>query len=635
MKRLLPLSLLALAVSAEAVNHRLAYSKAENVEVFVEHADNQPWCSPNLQLRFAFGGQADNAIVERLLPKLGGLLGSQCAIASQLSWYSSDNRGQRQASGKASQAGGWLSQRDTPAAAPAPAPPPASAPAPIASAPAPNAAPAEASASASPVVPAAAAAPVAPASATAGDSAPPPAVAASASTQPAEAAPSAPAVSQAAPAANAAPVPQANLDFAVSGWQPPLLQEAFAKADFLTEIQDQNGCRFRLGFQPKDAPSDLRAESNGVTCGPDGYAQGTGSLVINRRDGVGIHSFEGSFLSGLAIHGKAPQLPVVGFDKARNLLLRLHSEPASKVHYLLRIDYNSYYGTWNAGDQALVALTESRELFRDLESIRRVVDLAVTRLDQSAPAISSINFYAMRDLDNGLNQGKRDYWLYEIHLSRHWRTHQWEYNPQGATNHLFNFERKEAEQRRLAEEQRQREERRQRELLGQQAEQQLQLYRQLHRETRKPQELYQRILSDASYTPLEGGSYATMMKGDARSYSQIVHIAGKADDGWKVDYPYQAVLDAGDAAQAAAPGWFLIKGKTRLDTSRLDEQKLPLTLISASSLQACSEDGCADLRDPLKLTRHELGDPEWTPERAKELIKQAWPDRAATQGDDA
>ena len=38
MKSLLALSLLALAVSAQAADHRLAYSKAENVEVFVEHA---------------------------------------------------------------------------------------------------------------------------------------------------------------------------------------------------------------------------------------------------------------------------------------------------------------------------------------------------------------------------------------------------------------------------------------------------------------------------------------------------------------------------------------------------------------------------------------------------------------------
>lgn len=112
MRGLLSLSLLALAVSAEAASHRLAYSKAENVEVFVDHADSQPWCSANLQLRFAFAGSADSAAVGRLLPKLGGLLGSQCPSATQLSWHSTDSSARRVASGTASQAGGWVAQLD-------------------------------------------------------------------------------------------------------------------------------------------------------------------------------------------------------------------------------------------------------------------------------------------------------------------------------------------------------------------------------------------------------------------------------------------------------------------------------------------------------------------------------------------
>ena len=67
---------------------------------------------------------------------------------------------------------------------------------------------------------------------------------------------------------------------------------------------------------------------------------------------------------------------------------------------------------------------------------------------------------------------------------------------------------------------------------------------------------------------------------------------------------------------------------------RLDEQQLPLTLVNANSLLPCEEKGCSDLRDPLSLVRLEVGDAQWTPERAKELIKQAWPDRAQDAGDD-
>lgn len=623
MKRILTLSLLALAVSAEAGTHRLAYSKAENVEVFAEHADGQPWCSPTLQLRFAFGSATpDAAAVGRLLPKLGGLIGNQCASATQLGWYSTNNAGQRLASGTATQASGWQAQLETaPATAPAPAPVAA------ASAPAPAAAPAPAPVAAAPAT-APTAEPV---------STPAPAVASAPAAAPAAPAPVAeaavPAVTKQAPAA--APVAEpASPDFAVSGWQPPLQRDVLAKADFLTEVADQNGCRFRLNLKLEDGVQNVRAGSKGVTCGPDGYAQGKGQLTINRSDGVLLHSFNrGGFLAGLELTGDVPNLPVVGFDNNKNLLLLLHSEPASKVHYLLRLGRN-YGGHWNADSANLIALTENRELFRDVENIRRTIDIATSRIDQSAPGIDSLRFYAMRDLDNGLFKGNRDFWMYEINLGRQYRTRVWDYNPQHAENYLFAFERKEAEQLRQAELQRQREEQRQRELLGQQAEQQLQLYRQLRRETRKPEELYQRISSDASYSPFSGGSYAAMLKGSAVNYSQIVYIGGKTDGGWEIEYPYQAVLSTDASEQDADKGWFLVKGKARLDDERLDEQKLPLTLVAASSLQACEESECADLRDPLKLLRHELGDPDWTPESAKELIKQAWPDRAVDQGDD-
>jgi hypothetical protein len=420
----------------------------------------------------------------------------------------------------------------------------------------------------------------------------------------------------------------------VSSWQPPLEKDALAKADFLTEIADQNGCRFRLATRLQDGVENVRAESKGVQCGPSGYAQGKGALTLTRSDGVLLQNFtRGGFLAGLPIGGDAPSLPVAGFDKQKNLLLHLHSEPASKVHYLLRLN-QSYNGTWNPNGVILIALTENRDLFRDLASIKRTIEIATTRLDQRAPEIDSLRFYAMRDLQLGLFDGNRDAWMYEISLSRHYRTKLWDYNPQHAENHLFAYERKEAEEKRRAELLRQQEEQRQRELAAHQAEQQLQLYRQLRRETRKPQELYQRINGDASYQFLSGGSYVRMLQGNTVDYSQIVHVSGETDGGWKVDYPYQAVLNTDEADEKAGQGWFLVRGKARLDNERLDDQKLPLTLVSASSLQACSENECADLRDPLKLIRHEVGDPDWTPEAAKDVIKSAWPDRVIAEGED-
>ena len=616
MKSLITLSLLAVAVSAQAESHRLAYSKAENVEVFADHADGQPWCSANLQLRFAFANTPGNEAVQRLLPKLGGLITNQCASASQLSWRSVNSQGQQIASGTATQASNWLAVLDAPAPVPAAAP---ATPAPAVAAAA--VAPAQVSAPTPVAVPAPAAAPVA-------------APTAAPTTTPVASAPAAPVEASPAVAEPVVTAPTA-VDFAVSGWQPPLQRDVLAKADFLTEISDQNGCRFRLAFKLEDGVENVSAHSKGVTCGPDGYAQGKGALTISRRDGALLRQFEGSYLAGLEFYGEVPSLPIVGFDQQKNLLLLLHSEAASKVHYLLKVDYSSYQSRWNANDNILIALTENRELFRDLENIHRTINLATTRLDQSAPKIDSINFYAMRDLEQGLNQGKRDFWMYQIHLSQKYRSKLWEYNPQRAENYLFAFERKEAELQRQAELQRKIEEQRQRELLAQQAEQQLQLYRQLRRETRKPQELYQRINNDARYSPFDGGNYVGMMKGAASDYSQIIYISCKTEGGWAIDYPYQAVLNTDDSEQEADKGWFLVKGKAQLDTAHLDEQKLPLTLVKANSLQACSENECTDLRDPLKLLRHEIGDPDWTPEQAKDLIKQAWPERAVSEGDDA
>jgi hypothetical protein len=611
MKRILTLSLLGLAVAAEAGDHRLAYSKAENVEVFVEYADGQPWCSSSLQLRFAFAdASVDQAAVSRLLPKLGGLIDTQCAAATQLNWYSTNNAGQRLANGSATQADGWLAHIAAPATAPSAAP----------------------AAVHEPVVastPAAAPEPAAPLETVSPSPSPVPV--------PAPVAASAPAVEVAsAPAAEPEVIaaPALSPDFAVSGWQPPLQRDALAKVDFLTEVADQNGCRFRLGFELEDGVENIRSESQGVTCGPDGYAQGKGTLTLTRSDGMRLHSFtQGGFLAGLAVTGAVPNLPVVGFDNSKNLLLLLHSEPASKVHYLLRLGH-SYGGHWSTNSAILVALSENRDLFREADSIHRTIDLATSRIDQHASGIDSLRFYAMRDLEQGLFKGNRDFWMYEINLSRQYRTRLWDYNLQRAENYLFTFERKEAEQLRQAELQRQREEQQKREMLARQAEQQLQLYRQLRRETRKPEELYQRISRDASYSPFDGGSYTRMLQGGAADFSQIVYIGGKTEGGWEIEYPYQAVLNTDDSEQEADKGWFLVRGKARLDSERLDEQKLPLTLVSASSLQACSEKACEDLRDPLRLLRHEIGDPDWSPENAKELIKQAWPDRAMDQGDD-
>ena len=600
MHKVMLLSLLALSVSAHGADqsHRLAYSKAENVEVFVDHSEAQPWCSATLNLRFAFTGEANTASVERLLPKLGGLFGAQCPAASELSWKSLNQNGQLQAQGSASKAAGWVAQIAQSAA------PVAVVPAVVS-----ETAPAVAAVAA----PAVAAEPVA-------ETPPPttPVVAATASAPAVVAAPAVVSV-EAEPVKAVAPVIVD--DFAVAGWKIPVESEVLAAATFLTVLQDQNGCKFRTSYKPEDTGAALSAQSAGITCGADGFASGTGELLLQRSDGVELKRFKGFFHKGFAISDGIAELPIVAFDDDGNLFMLLSSDPVSRVHYLLRASHSSYSGTWNMNSLLVVALTENVELFRQIESIRTTLFAPMAKLEKLRPRESYVQMYAMRDLTKGL-KGERDSWLYEVQLQRGYRTKLWDFSPNNADNHLFNFERKQAQIARQEAEQKARAEQRQREQLGYQAKEQLRVYQAMQEQSRNPQQLLASLVDDVS----SDRGYRALVRGQSADIRQVVHISGRDDNGWTLDYPYEAVLTAEQAEKDPDTGWYVIAGQASLDMSKRDQLDLPLTQIAATSLLACEEDGCSDFRDPLKLTRQRLKDAQWTPEEAKNQVRAAWPD---------
>lgn len=609
MHKVILLSLLALSVSAHGADksHRLAYSKAESVEVFVDHSEAQPWCSATLNLRFAFTGEANIASVERLLPKLGGLFGTQCPVASELSWKSLNQNGQLQAQGSASKAAGWVAQIAQSSAPVAAVPAVASEDAPAVAAPVAATAPAE------PVTPAPAATPVAagtPVAASAPTPAPTPAIVA------------APVVSaEVAPVQAAAPV--VDDDFAVAGWKIPVESEVLAAATFLTVLQDQNGCKFRTSYKPEDAGAALSALSAGISCGADGFASGTGELLVQRSDGVELKRFKGFFHKGFAITDGIAELPIVAFDDDGNLFMLLSSDPVSRVHYLLRASHSSYSGTWNMSSMLVVALTENVELFRQIESIRSTLFAPMGKLEKLRPRESYVQMYAMRDLIKGL-KGERDSWLYEVQLQRSYRTKLWDFSPNNAENHLFNFERKQAQIARQEAEQKAYEAQRQREQLGYQAKEQLRIYQAIQEQGRNPQQLLASLVDDVSH----GSGYRALVRGQSADIRQVVHISGRDDNGWILDYPYEAVLTAEQAEKEPDTGWYVLAGQVSLDMSKRDQQDLPLTQIAATSLLACEEEGCSDFRDPLKLTRQRLNDAQWTPEEAKNQVRAAWPENS-------
>jgi hypothetical protein len=630
--KLLPLTLLALAVcpNAHAAAYRLAFSKGENVEVFVDHADNQPWCTNPLALRFAFAGKPDNDAVARLLPKLGGLLASQCPSAATVNWKSYNAQGQIVAIGVAAKAEEWSSHvvvadmLAVPAAKVAAAPVSEPNPAPVPPVPAPVAA----TAPVQPPVPAPAVTEdrvpsPAPAPVVAADPVPPP-VPAAAVPQASESAPVPP-----------SPVPKTITPvtpaFAVSGWTPPSEADAIKAATFFLELKDQNGCLFRTTYKPDGDTRFVSAKSTGVTCGSDGYAAGEGAVVVLRADGVKLKEYEGSFHQGIPFNKQAPQLPIVGFDDQKNALMLLSSDPASGIHYLLRASY-SWSGYWDTRSPALVAVTENQELFRQLETIKTTVFTALSALDQVQPKTPNVSFIAVRDVPQGLVKNDRDSWLYESNINRNWSSKSWQFNPQNANNYLFMHEAQVAEQQRAADRQRQYEEQRKLEQAGYQAQTQLQQFAQLKTESSDAKYIQSRLLTDVSYAPTSGGGYARLVAGGKAAYSQIVHIVGKTDGRWETDYPYESQLDVVGPNLKPEKGWFLAKGEVTLDPVKRDSEDLPLTLVAVTYLQACAEDGCTDLRDPLKIMRMQLGDDSWTPDAARQVFKQAWPDRNI-QGD--
>jgi hypothetical protein len=603
MHKLMLLSLLALSMSAYSADqsHRLAYSKAENVEVFVDHSEALPWCSAALNLRFAFTGEANMASVERLLPKLGGLFGAQCPAASELSWKSLNQNSQLQAQGSASKAAGWVAQIAQSAASVAAVPALVTETAPVV-------ATVTAPAAAEPVVEAPA--PTTP-ELVADEPAPVPALAVVAE--------SAPVSVETEPVKAAAPVVVD--DFAVAGWKIPLENEVLAAATFLTVLQDQNSCKFRTTYKPEDVGAALSAQSAGITCGADGFASGTGELRVQRSDGVELKRFKGSFNKGFAIADGIAELPIVAFDDQRNMFMLLSSDPVSRVHYLVRATHSSYSGNWNMNSLMVVALTENVELFRQIESIRTTLFAPMSKLEKLRPRESFVHIYAMRDLTKGL-KGERDSWLYEVQLQRGYRNKLWDFSPNNANNHLFNFERKQAQIAQQEAEQKAREEQRQLEQLGYQAKEQLRVFQSMQEQSRNPKQLMASLVDDVSL----GNGYRALVRGQSVDIRQIVHINGRDDNGWTLDYPYEAVLTADEAENEPDTGWYVIAGKASLDMSKRDQLDLPLTQIAASSLLVCEEDGCSDFRDPLKLTRQRLNDAQWTPEDAKNQVRAAWPD---------
>ncbi len=649
------------SASAMADSHRLAYSKAENIEIFVDHAANAPWCSANLSMRAVFGGAPDQSALGRLLPKIGVLLGKECPQATQLQWISTSAAGALVAQGASSKADGWAMQTTTAVAAVTPpavaAPPVAPVAAPVAPAPAPIAASAPAliptpaaaqvaapaepapptiAAPAPALIPAPTPAPVAaPAMAApmpAAIAAPEPTAAPVAPVLAAPVAPVVPAVVVAAPVAPTVapapvappvPAPIASLPahFEINGWAPLTPAEAMAKNTSLKVMQDQNGCKIISVFNLGDAAAYVSLKSEGLTCGPDGFATGRGRLKLERSDGARLaQSGDLWMASGFAFTSPVNTALLAHSEGSDTLWFNLGSDAGSRSHYLMRAERTSYgsgLDAWRV--RRIEVVTDRVAAFRQAPEIKAAVDEALRAMQaESLPYASNVSIVFSDDFQQGIVQMKSDNMLYTIQASRSsdWKTGrgqgEWRYNLQGANNYVFQRDARVAREKRDA----------LMRLASQERENLRQYQNLVEQAKRDPKAMLARLENNVSYNPFVGGNYARMAEGRKVATRMVVRVDGKKGDAAVTDWPYEMHLQN---QQNLKSGWYLVTGEASLDPKQLDDKKLPLTLVTISKTQpyACQKDGCSELNEPLVGARFALGLPDWSPEKAQAVIDQA------------
>ncbi|NLY12573.1 MAG: hypothetical protein GXZ10_03020 [Gammaproteobacteria bacterium] len=655
---LIPFTLLALSIhaTAQAQEHRLAFSQAQQVEVFVDQADGANWCKDELALRFAFSLEHANlTAVESLLPKLGVLFSQQCPAAEKVTWQALNKDKKIQASGTANKQTAWMMNQDPTESASQIAAAPVAAQAAEVAAPvtqtqtpavqAAAEAPAktEQAATVEPSVAAEAPAPVSDASQPSTQS-----EAAVAATATPPAAVEAPATQSAAIEKNtevepvkaeaAAPTPVVEAKpaavelYSVNGWQPKESHEFLVNNKAFRVLSDQQGCKAFLQADADLGLQEFTVNSTGVTC-ENGLLNGKGRIVITRSDGARIAELDGFFKHGVPLDQEV-DLPIVDVDEKGQVYLLLGKDVANKNYYLLRAQKN-YRGYWSINSGTVYLLTDAKDTFRQAESIKTAVLFPVAAIAKNFSRNSSYTLAAVTDFTDGIVNRNGESWLYEVGVRKPQRNSpEWTFNPNNATNYLFRnearaareaqqqAEREAREAQRLAE-RKAYEERLELERIARQASRELSTYENYQENYRDLPDLVASKLTNVSYSKVGYSGYQSALKGREAEFSQIVKISGEKKDLFWADYPYNLAVDVLGTDVDLSKGWYLIRGKQKIDAELKDDQGLPLTIVYPTYTFACKENGCTDFFTPLNLTRLEFGKPDWTPEIAEQQIADA------------
>ncbi|CRH34327.1 hypothetical protein TH59_18215 [Pantoea ananatis] len=117
---LVGLTALLLSTHAFAENYRIVQSPTQKLDVWIDDVkDNQlsSWCKSTVNLRIVTHGDKDASVLSDFLPRVAGLMASQCKPLQQLHWQLTDTEGGALANGTAAKAQQWKSVVTPPAAA--------------------------------------------------------------------------------------------------------------------------------------------------------------------------------------------------------------------------------------------------------------------------------------------------------------------------------------------------------------------------------------------------------------------------------------------------------------------------------------------------------------------------------------
>lgn len=112
---------LCVATGAAAENYQLVYSPSLKLEIWIDNVKNKnaaSWCAREVPLRIVSRESKDPKVLNAFLPRVAGLMSSECGTLRTLNWQMNDSEGTALAQGNAQKSHEWAVEV-TPPAAPA------------------------------------------------------------------------------------------------------------------------------------------------------------------------------------------------------------------------------------------------------------------------------------------------------------------------------------------------------------------------------------------------------------------------------------------------------------------------------------------------------------------------------------